>query len=105
MCGRRTQRPRKTVRDCRSVTVHSCSFPRAELEPVLERLQPGIRNLHAAERGMRLTVLALAVPVRSPADAQRQAFRDAHEPLLDGGRVAGMPHFDAVETLILKDPE
>src|SRR5258705_4107698 len=52
---------------------------------------------------MGLAVLALSMPVRSAADAESESFRDAHQPLLDRGRVAGVTHFHAVEALVLKD--
>src|SRR5712691_10712095 len=72
---------------------------------MLERFQPGVWDAHAAEWRMGLPVLTLAVPVRSPGDAESQTFGDPRQPLLDRRRVAGMADFDAVESLILKDAQ
>src|SRR6266550_4106115 len=44
------------------------------------------------------------MPVRSAADPESQPLGDSGEALLDGGRMAGVSHLDAVESLILKDP-
>ena len=54
---------------------------------------------------MRLTVLALAVPVRSTTDPEPQTLGNAREALFDGGGMAGMADFDPVEPLILKNAD
>ena len=43
---------------------------------LLERLQPGVGNTHAAEWRVRFSVFAFPVPVRSAGDSKPQPLRD-----------------------------
>src|SRR5438093_384290 len=94
---------------CRSVAVQSCvafsSFPCQELEPPLQQFEPRIGHTHTTQRRIGFTVFALAVPVRPPTDPESQPLGDAHESLLDGWGMTGMPDLDAVQSLVLKDAE
>src|SRR2546430_13078743 len=93
---------------CRSVAVHSCVsplFPRGELEAPLQRFEPRVGHTHATQRRMGFPVLAFAVPVRPATDPESQPLGDAREPLLDRGRMTGVPDLDAVQSLVLKDAE
>src|SRR5439155_3017542 len=59
----------------------------------------------ATPRRMGFPVLAFAVPVRPATDPESQPLGDAREPLLDPGRMTGVPDLDAVQSLVLKDAE
>src|SRR5882672_7835984 len=83
-------------------TVRSCARPGCETAPLLELLQPFDWNPHPAERRVVIPELCVAVPVRSAADPEPQPLRDARESLLDRGRMAGVPHLQRVEALLLK---
>src|SRR5438093_330954 len=72
---------------------------------LVELFQPFEGDVQPTERRVGIAELHVAVPVRAAADGQAEPLRDSGESALRAGRVARVPHLEAVETLLLELPD
>src|SRR2546427_7350893 len=75
--------------------------PRRRATPP-QLLKPSHRDIQPAERRMRIPELHVAVPIRAATDGHAEPLCDAGDPPLGARRMARVPHFEAVETLLLE---
>src|SRR5258708_25685674 len=71
----------------------------------LKLLEPLEGNVQPAKRRVRIAQLLVAVPVRPAADGHAETLRNSGEPALRAGRMARVPHLEAVETLLAELPD
>jgi len=67
----------------------------------LKLLEPLEGNLQPAKRRVGIAQLLVAVPVRPAADGHAETLCDSGESALRTGRMARVPHLEAVETLFV----
>src|SRR5258708_20097060 len=71
----------------------------------LKLLEPLEGNVQPAKRRVRIAQLLVAVPVRPAADGHAETLCNSGEPALRAGRMARVPHLEAVETLLVELPD
>jgi len=71
----------------------------------LKLLEPLEGNVQPAKRRVGIAQFLVAVPVPTAADGHAETLCDSGEPALRAGRMARVPHLEAVETLFVELPD